>query len=74
VTWLITSSGPQLSSSWGCCQCPQSAEPGVLSAEKARAEARTHVETAGHQVSVYRGTVELLVPLATEVPTKESAS
>jgi hypothetical protein len=67
MTWLITSPwGPQLTSSWSCCQCPQSAAPGVLAAAAAREQAAAHVAAAGHQVSVYRGTAELLLPLATE--------
>jgi hypothetical protein len=72
VSWCVTSPwGPLQSSSWSCCQCPCSALPGVLSAEQARAGASEHVRSAGHQVSVYRGTSELLLPLNTAAPRKE---
>jgi hypothetical protein len=68
MTWLVTSPyGPQRSSSWSCDQCPQHAPAGAHDADAIRAEAAAHVESAGHQVTVCRGTSELLLPLASEV-------
>jgi hypothetical protein len=66
--WLANSPhGPLRNSSWKCADCiafgpstPLDADPDAV-----RAAAVAHLETAGHRVSVARGTLELLYPMAT---------
>jgi hypothetical protein len=74
VNWLVTSPyGPQRTTSWSCFHCASGRSPGEPGAGEIRAEAAAHVESTGHQVLVYRGTSELLLPLAT-APSEESPS
>lgn len=71
MSWLATSPyGPQLNASWMCADCgagsggdPQGADGDTL-----RAAAVAHLEAAGHRVSIARGTLELLYPMATAAP------
>lgn len=72
MSWCVTSPwGPQFISWWSCYSCTAGRSPGDQGADEIRGEAAAHVARAGHQVSVYRGTDELLLPLNTAAPRKE---
>lgn len=69
MSWLVTSPyGRQLTASWSCSQCRSGHSPDQRTADEIRAEAAAHVANRGHQVTVYSGTSELLLPLATADP------
>lgn len=68
MTWLATSlHGPVRNSSWICADCPAKSEgsPQDADHDMMRAGARAHLEATGHRVSVARGTLEVLYPMAT---------
>lgn len=72
TAWIANSPyGPQLNSSWRCTDCgamsggnTPNADPDML-----RISAIAHLEATGHRVSVARGTLELLYPMATTTET-----
>ena len=68
MSWLATSPyGPQLNASWMCSDCPARSEgnPEGADSDVLRATARAHLEATGHRVSIARGTLEVLLPVAT---------
>lgn len=68
VTWLATSPhGPLPNASWICADCPARSEGDPQGADRdmMRAGAKAHLEATGHRVSVARGTMEILYPMAT---------
>jgi hypothetical protein len=56
-----------LNASWKCADCPAQSEGDPLGADgdMLRAGARAHLEATGHRVSIARGTLEVLYPMAT---------
>ena len=68
MRWLANSPhGPLRNSSWQCLDCIASGPPVPLNADPnvVRADAAAHLEATGHRVSVARGTLEILYPMAT---------
>ena len=68
MTWLATSPyGPLPNASWMCSDCPAAdgGDPQGADADLLRAGAKAHLEATGHRVSVARGTMEILCPMAT---------
>lgn len=68
MTWLATSPyGPLGAASWQCTECParNPGDPLTAGPDAIRDEARAHTETAGHVVTIARGTLETLYPMAT---------
>lgn len=71
MSWVATSPyGPQRDIRWMCFQCPsmtireeQPADP-----DASRAAAVAHLEATGHMVTISRGTLETLYPMATTPP------
>jgi hypothetical protein len=74
MSWLANSPyGPLRNSSWQCSGCvafgpaaPLDADPDAV-----RAAAVAHLEATGHSVSVARGTLEMLYPMATTAQVEE---
>ena len=62
--------GPVRRVFWTCDDCfDRSAGSDIIAdPDETRAAAVAHLEQTGHRVSFSRGTVELILPLATSVP------
>lgn len=70
MTWLATSPyGPLLNASWMCLDCTDmiQGDPQGADGDLQRAAAAAHLEQTGHRVSIARGTLEVLYPMATAV-------
>lgn len=68
MSWVATSPyGPQRDVSWLCFQCPSMtiSEAQHGDPDASRAAAVAHLEATGHTVTVSRGTLETLYPMAT---------
>ena len=69
MSWLATSPyGPQRNASWMCADCKamSGGHPEGADADTLRSGAIAHLEATGHRVSIARGTLEVLYPMATD--------
>jgi len=76
MTFLFSSPyGPLRRIFWSCDECPERSGTADVFAEHddVHVEAVAHLSAAGHRVTVSRGTVEMLVPLATSAAGSEAS-
>lgn len=70
MTYAVSPAGIHQHAEWQCTECPQHGlhDPGETDGAVIRTAGSEHVELTGHQVQVFRGTVETLAGMATARP------
>jgi hypothetical protein len=68
MNFEYSSSGAFRNATWNCEDCPSRSDDSTLHdpPDAVRDDAIRHLGEAGHRVSFARGTLELLIPLATK--------